>query len=172
MCTLARACLVGHSVTMLASIDVVWGERALHGTGLLGVDLLCGSAGLIAGAWAGTGVGRAIWQNWTFSWRAGRTGSTLTCVQKKEKEKRKERHSDSFSPHTPTVFSTWHHPCVFRLTTSKCLLQTLQILSHTHNHHINHLSTHQPNPHTFPLSSSVKIVFKLLHHWIEQFSSL
>ncbi len=39
-------------------------------------------------------------------------------------------------------------------------------------HHISHLSPYHPDPHTFSLCGGVEIVFELLHHWIEQFSSL
>ena len=56
---------------------------------------------------------------------------------------------------------------------STCVLfRVKNALPYTQNHHINHLSPRHPNPHTFPLCGGVKIVFELLHHWIEQFSSL
>lgn len=59
LCTLARASLVGHSITVSSSVDVVSGEGALQGTGLLGVDLLLGGMGTRAA----TGMGRAIGHN-------------------------------------------------------------------------------------------------------------
>lgn len=74
LCTLARASLVGHSITVSSSVDVVSGEGALQGTGLLGVDLLLGGMGTRAA----TGMGRAIRHNWTFSWGAWWTGSIFT----------------------------------------------------------------------------------------------
>lgn len=78
MCTLARASLVSHSIAVSSSVDVVGGEWALQRTGLLGVDLLLCDTGWITGTGAPTGMGRAIWHNWTFSWGAGWTGSTFT----------------------------------------------------------------------------------------------
>lgn len=83
VCTLPGASLVGCSITVTTSIDVVRGKRALQRTGLLGVDLLWGGVWLTAGAGAATGVGRAIWQNRALGWRAGWTGATVTWILEK-----------------------------------------------------------------------------------------
>lgn len=63
-------------------MDVVRGEGALQGAGLLGVHLLWGGAGVTAGAGAATGVGRAVRQDGALRRGTGRAGSALTLVHK------------------------------------------------------------------------------------------
>lgn len=152
MCTLARAGLVSHSITVSSSVDVVGGEWALQRAGLLGVDLLLCDTGWITGTGAPTGMGRSIRHNWTFSWGAGWTGSTFTlrgrgdykCVSMHES-----------SNHAFLRFF-WIWQTSHRLQMCPC--------KH-HHHQINQFR------HTLPLSRCVEIILQLLHHWIEQFPS-
>lgn len=120
-------------------------------------------------------MGWAIWQNWAFSRGAGRTGSALTLAQKSNHINKWNKykcesgwitHSYRFSePDVIPVFST------YKMCGSGCKCSPMHTNHHTARIH-NHSSPHFPSPHTFPLSTgAIKIVFELLHHRIEQFSS-
>jgi len=134
MCTLAGAGLVGgRGVPVQPAVDVVGGERALQGTGLLRVDLLRmrPSAGPIAAAGAAAGLRGAVRQDRALSRGAGRAGGALTWNgHKREERVRVNRSVNHTFLRFPEPFSAFH--------------TTLASRAHTHTY-----------THTFPLRGGV-----------------